>query len=80
MTNQWDGQDLPGLFEESLSIFNELERKYTEELYNRCLDILKECQRRIDSLALFSWNETDEDLQTNSIRYYQVLCGPTIQF
>ncbi|PJF17585.1 hypothetical protein PSACC_02650 [Paramicrosporidium saccamoebae] len=68
----WEDRSLPALFGEAVSLYEEVERKYEQELYIRCVAIWEECERRVAALALFSSNETFEDLQTSSVRFLAV--------
>lgn len=60
--------DLKTIFDKAITNHEELQRHYSETLYKATIALLQECQRRVSSLALFSVNETVEDLQTASIK------------
>jgi hypothetical protein len=68
----WEDRSLPVLFEEAVSLYEEVERRYEQELYIKCGAVWEECERRVATLALFSSNETLEDLQTSSVRFLAI--------
>lgn len=65
---QLDMVDLKSLYEQAVVLFVDLSCHYTEAKYEECIELLCKCQRRIESLCLFSWNETLEDLESSSLQ------------
>lgn len=64
----WEERDLGSILDEATANFEALQKRYLETLCEQTLALLEECQRRVASLALFSSNESRDDLPTSSMR------------
>lgn len=62
-------RDLNSLYVEALSLYKDIDMKYEEESCIKCILFVEECKKRVSSLALFSSNETLQDLLTTYIKY-----------